>query len=134
MRSGVRVRQLVVMAPLVVAALAGAMAAMAGRGADEAFLLRQGRPATVTRSAVARLIVRTAPDPRSPHRPTAVGAVCEPGSPRDLRNPWRCIARYRSGSIARFLVTVHSDGSYFAHYLGGTATATGCCLSVPRGG
>ena len=134
MSSGTRVRDLVVVAPLAAAALAGAAAAMAGRGADEAFLLRQANPPVVTPAAVERLIQRTAPDPRSPHQPTAVRVFCQAGGRRDLRNPWRCTAQYRQGSVARFLVTLHSDGSYLAHYLGGTATATGCCLSVPRGG
>jgi hypothetical protein len=128
--SGIRARDLVVAAPLAAAALSGAFAATAGRRADDAFLLRQDNPRRVTVSSVERLI-RTAPDPRPPHASRATSSQCQPGSLRGLRNPWRCTVAYRSGSAARFVVTVHTDGSYLAHYAGGPATARGCCLALP---
>ena len=133
MIAGLRVRDLAVVVTLAAAALAGALAGIAGRGADEAFLVRQDNPGRVTTPAVERLI-RTAPDPRPPHRSPAVSSRCTPGSPRGLRNPWRCTVAYRSGSVAHFLMNLRSDGSYVARYLGGTATATGCCLRLPNPG
>jgi hypothetical protein len=43
-----RVRQLLVIVPVGVVGIAGAIAGLAGRGADDAFLLRQASPASVT--------------------------------------------------------------------------------------
>jgi len=126
----IRLRELLVVAPLMAAALAGAVAAVAGRGADDAFLLRQKNPTRVTTQAVERLIL-TAPAPDLPHNSPATRARCSTEGRRELRNPWRCTVHFRSGSVARFVVTIRTDGSYRARYLGSTATATGCCLSVP---
>ena len=117
-------------APLAAAALAGAVAAMAGRGADDAFLLRQKNPTRVTTSAVEKLML-SAPAPDIPHNSPGTEARCSTEGRRELRNPWRCTVRFRSGSVARFLVTIRTDGSYRARYVGSTATATGCCLDVP---
>ncbi len=128
-----RARDVVVFTPLLAAALAGAVGGRAGRGADEAFLLGQARPAAVTAPAVERLM-RTAPDPRPPHKSRAIRSRCRAGGRRDLRNPWRCTVDYASGSVARFVVTLRSVGSYLARYLGGTATATGFCLRGPGAG
>jgi hypothetical protein len=130
-----------VVVPLVAAALFGAVAAVSGRGADDAFLLRQKNPTRVTTPAVERLML-TAPDPMPPHESRATRSRCRTEGRRELRNPWRCTVNYRSGSVARYLVTIGSDGSYRARYLlaitadgdrsvGGTAMATGCCLRVP---
>ena len=122
--------ELVVVASLLATALAGAVAALAGRGADDAFLLRQKNPTRVTTSAVEELML-TAPDPSAPHDGAATGARCSTDGRRELRNPWRCTVDFRSGSVSRFVVTIRPDGSYRARYVGSTATATGCCLSVP---
>jgi hypothetical protein len=122
-----RPSELVVVAALALPALAGGVAAVGGRGADDAFLLRQENPTQVTAAAVERLI-RTAPDPAPPHKSPAVRSRCRPEGGRELRNPWRCVVRYRSGSVARFKVTIKSDGGYLARYGNGPATATGCCL------
>ncbi len=141
MSSGIRVRELLVVAPLVTVALLGAVAGVSGRGADDAFLLRQKNPTRVTTPAVERLML-TAPDPIPPHKSRATRSRCRTKGRRELRNPWRCTVRYRSGSVARYLVTIRSDGSYSARYLlaiaadgtrstGGRAMATGCCLTVP---
>ncbi|MGH2837875.1 MAG: hypothetical protein ACRDJY_05950 [Thermoleophilaceae bacterium] len=130
MSPGIRLRELLVVAPLAAAALAGAVAAVAGRGADDAFLLRQKNPTRVMTPAVEKLML-TAPAPDVPHNSPGTRARCRTQGRRELRNPWRCTVHFRSGSVARFLVTIRTDGSYRARYLDDTATATGCCLSVP---
>ena len=130
MSTGIRLRELLVVAPLAAAALAGAVAAVAGRGADDAFLLRQKNPTRVTTPAVEKLML-TAPAPDVPHNSPGTRARCSTQGRRELRNPWRCTVHFRSGSVARFLVTIRPDGSYRARYVGDPATATGCCLSVP---
>ena len=126
-----RLCELLVVIALAAAALAGAIAAVAGRGADDAFLLRQKNPTRVTTAAVEKLMLNTAPDPDAPHDSSATRARCRTEGRRELRNPWQCTVRFPSGRVADFVVTIRTDGSYRARYRGDTATATGCCLSVP---
>ena len=62
-----------------------------------------------------------APDPGAAARASATRSRCETEGRRELRNPWRCTVDYRSGSVARFVVTIENDGSYVADYAGDTA-------------
>ena len=133
MTGGLRLREAVVIGALLAVSVAGTVAAMAGRGPDEAFLLRQSRPAVVTQAAVEKLIL-TAPDPAPPHVKPGIASSCRAGSSRGLRNPWRCTVRYRNGNRASLIVTIKEDGSYVARYVGDTATATGCCLDFTTAG
>ena len=130
MIAGIRTRQLFVLLPVVAVTLAGAIAAVAGRGADEEFLSEQKNPTRVRAEAVEKLML-TAPDPAPPHEPSGTRSRCETDGRRELRNPWHCTVEYPSGSVARFDVTIKTDGSYVADYAGDTAEATGCCLDVP---
>jgi hypothetical protein len=128
--SGIEMRQLLVLVPVVAVAVAGVIAGLSGRGADEAFLVDQKNPTRVSAEAVEELML-TAPDPAPPHPRSATRSRCDTDGRRELRNPWRCTVRYRSGSVARFVVTIKSDGSYVGDYVGHTASATGCCLRLP---
>ena len=141
MTSALHARELMVLVPVAIAALGGAVAGVSGRGADDAFLARQKNPTRVTTAAVERLLL-TAPDPIPPHASPATRSTCRTSGRRELRNPWRCTVRYRSGGIARYVATIRPDGSYRARYVltisadgsrfeGDDATATGCCLRIP---
>lgn len=130
MIAGIRVRQLFVLLPVVGVTIASAIAAVAGRGADEAFLAEQKNPTRVRAEAVEELMLK-APDPAPPHERSGTRSRCETDGRRELRNPWRCTVEYPSGSVAEFAVTIKNDGSYVADYAGDTAEATGCCLDVP---
>ena len=110
-------RELLVVVSLTAAGLGGTVASLSGRGADDAFLLRQENPLRVTPAAVERLVL-TAP--------------CRAEGHRELRNQWRCTVSYPSGTRSPFRVTIRPDGSYVARYLeDDSAPATGCCLQVP---
>jgi hypothetical protein len=124
------VYHLAVLASVCIVSLAGAIVALGARGADEAFLLRQENPTTLSAGAVEKLML-TSPDPQPPHDPTGVSSHCTAHGKRDLRNPWRCSVRYRSGSVAQYHVTINADGSYRARYATGGSTARGCCLDLP---
>ena len=130
MIAGIRTRQLFVLLPVVGVTIASAIAAVAGRGADETFLADQKNPTRVSAEAVEDLILK-APDPAPPHERSGTRSRCETEGRRELRNPWRCTVHYPSGSVARFAVTIENDGSYVADYAGDTAQATGCCLRIP---
>lgn len=125
------IRAVVVLAPVVVAGLAGTVAAVSARDADDAFLLRQESPTTVSSAAVEKLVL-TAPDLAPPHESPGVASRCRALGERELRNPWRCTVSYRSGNQVRLTVTIRPDGSYVGDYFGDEdARAEGCCLRVP---
>lgn len=127
---GFDTRQLFVLASVVAVAVGGVIAGFSGRGADEQFLVDQRTPTRVSAEAVEELML-TAPDPQPPHARSAARSRCDTDGRRELRNPWHCTVHYRSGSVARFVVTLKSDGSYVGDYAGDTAKATGCCLRLP---
>ena len=129
---GLRVRDLVILALALAAALVGTASALGGRGADSAFLYRQEHPPRLQASDVERLL-RSAPDPLS-GRGRARAASCRPGRSGELRNPWRCTLSYGGGEApperrVGFTARLRRDGSYFGRYDGG-GKAVGCCLSV----
>jgi hypothetical protein len=130
MTGGVPPRVLLAVGALAATGFAGTVAAIGGRGADDAFLLDQANPQKVTRPAVEKL-VRTVPDPAPPHTLRPVRVRCRAGGPRGLRNPWRCALAYRSGTATSVTVVIRPDGSYRARYAQGPGSATGCCLAVP---
>jgi hypothetical protein len=124
------VRELVVVIALCAVTLGGAVAAMSSRDADDEFLQQQEDRAKLSAGAVEDLMLGS-PDPNPPHRSGGTSARCVAEGRRDLRNPWTCTVRYPSGSVAHYTVTINPDGSYFARYANGQATARGCCLEVP---
>jgi hypothetical protein len=82
--------------PALVAGLAGSVTALSQRGVDEAFLFRQAHPIRVTTSRVERLVAR-AREPVAGSHPMGIAARCRPKGSSELRNPWHCRVRYRSG-------------------------------------
>ena len=131
MNSLARIREGVLLVPLVAAGLAGTVAAVGARGADDAFLLRQKSPTIVSREAVEKLVL-TAPNLEPPHESPGVASRCRARGQRELRNPWRCTVSYRSGNRIRLTVTIKPDGSYIGDYFGDQdARADGCCLRIP---
>ena len=125
-----RVIMVLVVAPLLVAGLAGTVVALAGRGAEEAFVHAQRTAQRLETTDVER-VVRTAGEPvRGPH-PPGIRARCRSLGSGDLRNPWRCTVTYRSGRRARYEVQLKADGSYVGRHIDGTGVATGCCVALP---
>ncbi len=120
----------VAVTPLVVAGLAGAIAALQGRGAEEGFLYAQRTAERLETRDVERL-VKTAGEPVPGPHPPGVGANCRSFGRGELRNPWRCVVSYASGRRATYRVKIYEDGTYFGHHVGGTGNATGCCIPVP---
>jgi len=128
--AGIALRQLLVVAALVVACAAATVAALGARDTDDAFLARQEHPVQVTADAVEKLML-TAPNPQAPHAKDATRASCDAQGKRELRNPWNCTVTYPAGTVQDYVVTINGDGSYVADYVGDDATATGCCLKSP---
>jgi hypothetical protein len=110
-------------------ALVGTGVALAGRDADEDFLLRQRTPLHLTVSDVEHLVRGSAPAPTPDHAANARRASCTPGSRGRLRNPWRCAVRYPHAR-AIYRLTFRSDGSYVGRHVGGSGIIEGCCVDV----
>jgi hypothetical protein len=126
-----RGREVVTIAAVVGAGLAGTAFALGGRGADAQFLQDQRHPPDLRPAEVQR-VVRTAPDP-STGKGKGVAATCSRRGSGPLGNPWSCTVRYPSGRRVRLAVRVQQDGYYSGRYLGvpGSARATGCCIDLP---
>jgi hypothetical protein len=118
-------RALVLIVPLVVVGLAGAVVAFASRDSDVAFLYHQEHPLTIEPTQLEALVKR-APDPEpTDHGATAVRSQCRPGrGPR--RNPWVCRVAYSSGRHIRYRIVIRPDGAYRG------ADATGAYVVLGR--
>jgi hypothetical protein len=125
-----RVLWLAVLAAPLSAGAAGSVAALSGTDADSSFLYRQKNPLQL-RVADVEELVKNAPEPIAGSHPPGVSAECAPGGPGELRNPWRCKVRYRSGLTAAFRITMGSDGSYVGDYRGDRGVVRGCCVDLP---
>jgi hypothetical protein len=126
-------RALLLLAPVIAAALVAALWAVASRG-DAAFVLDQQHPSTASDRELEALVAK----PREP-RPSGPGtrgrsARCDAGSPRGLRNPWTCAVRYGSGKRIRYRVIVERDGSYTGSDATGQFNIRGCCAGSLEGG
>jgi hypothetical protein len=112
----------------------GAMIAWYERGGAGLFRYEQSRslgltPATVLSAGRVEAVVAEAPEPVAPTRRTRPRHVlCRPGGTGELRNPWSCVIRYRSGTLAHYRVVVEPNGFYTGT---GTGIITGCCVKTP---
>ena len=118
----------VVVAVLLAVGVAGGYTGVRARERDDAFVLHQLHPTLVKKTDVDKMVA-TAPEPVSKGRGTpSVSTNCHPANFGDLRSPWKCTVRYRSGRTAHYDVNVEHDG----HFTGtGSGRFSGCCISVP---
>lgn len=128
MMADLRTREIVALAAVLGAGLAGTAVALGSRGADEQFLQDQKNPPKLRAADVER-VVKTAPDPAT-GKGGGVAATCKSRGSGELKNPWTCVVRYPSGKRVRIAVRIQQDGYYSGRYEGGGA-ATGCCIDVP---
>ncbi len=112
---------------------AATVAVLRERGGAGLLRIEQSRalalePSTVTAAQV-EAVVAQAPEPVLAARRTDPAQVrCRPVGGGVLRDPWSCKIRYRSGTLAHYLVEIQPDG----HYSGrGTGRIEGCCVKAP---
>jgi hypothetical protein len=114
--------------------IAATVAVLRERGGAGLLRIEQSRalalkPSTVVAAARVEAVVAQAPEPVPAARRTEPAHVhCRAGGGGVLRDPWSCTIRYRSGTLAHYLVEVKPDG----HYIGrGTGRIEGCCVKTP---
>ncbi|HEX2087475.1 MAG TPA: hypothetical protein VHF89_17460 [Solirubrobacteraceae bacterium] len=108
-------RAALIFGPLVIAGLVLAFLALGDRDRDPAFALSQQRLSALDAQAVEHA-VGSAAEPRADDRGRpATSTRCTPGSVgTELRNPWRCVARYPSGEVIRYTVRIEPSGDFRA--------------------
>jgi hypothetical protein len=126
-------RSLLLVVPVLLAGVPGAIVALGEREVDTAFVARQRHPLRVTPDQVERAVM-SAPEPVPEPKTRARSARCTPGGAGDIRNPWACTVAYRSGSRFRYSVQIESDGSYRGESRDGTRIIYGCCVAQPSAG
>jgi hypothetical protein len=123
---------LLVLIPAIVAGAIGAVVAWGAHGNDPEFIFRQGTRTEVEARSVASVIVlHRDPEPGKGNT-RARSATCRPGSPSDLRNPWRCRVTYGSGRKVVYRVEVSRDGNLRGIDRTRTLSVSGCCVDTPR--
>ena len=106
-------RALPLFGPVLLAGLLVVFLAVRDRGKESAFAVEQQRLVRLSTGAV-EAAVGSAREPREADdgRP-ATSVRCTPGdSGAELRNPWRCVARYPSGETIRYTVNIEADGRF----------------------
>jgi hypothetical protein len=108
-------RALVLFGPVLAAGLVVAFVAVRDRDRDPAFALSQQRLGALNAEVVERA-VGSAAEPRADDRGRPARTTrCTPGAPgTELRNPWRCVARYPSGEVIRYRVQIEPSGDFRA--------------------
>ena len=114
--------------------IAATVAVLRERGGAGLLRIEQSRalalkPGTIVTAAQVEAVVAQAPEPVPAARGTKPAQVrCRAGGGGVLRDPWSCTIRYRSGTLAHYLLEVQPDG----HYIGrGTGRIEGCCVKAP---
>jgi hypothetical protein len=119
-------RALLLFGPVVVAGLLVVFLAVRDRGSESAFAVEQQRLVRLDAENV-EAAVGSAREPREAGdgRP-ATSVRCTPGeSGAELRNPWRCVARYPSGEMIRYTVRIQADGRFRGVDRGGVRRVIG---------
>ena len=106
-------RALVLFGPVLLAGIAMTVIAVSDRNEDPSFALEQRR-AVALNPAVIEKAVGDAPEPRPDDQGRPARSVrCTPGDEDPaLRNPWRCVADYRSGRTVHYRVVVQRSGDW----------------------
>jgi hypothetical protein len=124
-------RALLIILPVAIVGVVGALVAIAGREADANFVFRQQHAAIVEPRQVERAVMRAREPVPGNNGTKAVAGVCTPGKQGERRNPWLCRIRYASGRRVGYQVEIGPDGSFRGINPTGERLVSGCCIAVP---
>src|SRR4051794_4016359 len=122
---------LLIVLPLAVVGVVGALVAMAARESDANFVYRQQHAATVEPRQVERAVMRAREPVPGNNGTRAVAGTCTPGKQGERRNPWLCRVRYGSGRRVGYRIEIEPDGAWHGVNPTGERLVRGCCIAVP---
>ena len=123
-------RIMFVVPPLAVGLIA-TVVALNARNSGDAFVPAQRHLQPLGAPAVER-IVSTAPAPIDPSANGQANTRCNAQGSGQLRNPWLCTLRYRSGWTLEYVVNIKGTGAYVGQRQDDpTGFIKGCCIQVP---
>jgi hypothetical protein len=125
-------RALLVILPVAIVGVIGAIVAIGARESDANFVFRQQHAATIEPRQVERLVMRAREPVPGNNKTAAVQGRCAPGKIGERRNPWSCRIRYGSGRVVVYRVEIAPDGSFQGSNPTGERLVSGCCVAVPK--
>jgi hypothetical protein len=124
-------KALLLVLPVAVVGVIGALVSIAARESDANFVFRQQHAATVEARQVERAVMRAEEPVYGGNGTRAVAGTCKPGTEGERRNPWLCRIRYQSGRRVAYRIEIESDGSWHGVNSTGERLVRGCCIAVP---
>ncbi|HEX8207814.1 MAG TPA: hypothetical protein VF587_17240 [Solirubrobacteraceae bacterium] len=118
-------------APALAAGVAGTALAMTARDPGDAFVLDQSRQSPVRPAELEASVIRAPNALPGSGGGRGRSARCTTNAGGELRNPWTCVVRYKSGDVARYRVTVSPDRSWRGATKGNVLVIEGCCAGQP---
>lgn len=125
-------RALLIVLPVAVVGVIGALVAIGARESDANFVYRQQHATAIEPSQMERAVA-LAPEPVPDKATGAVTAKCSPGKQGERRNPWTCRVRYASGRRVGYTITIEPNGAWHGANPTGERLVKGCCITVPGG-
>jgi hypothetical protein len=124
-------RALLVILPVAIVGVIGAIVAIGARESDANFVFRQQHSATIEPRQVERAVMRAREPVPGNNGTEAVDGSCTPGKQGERRNPWTCVIRYGSGRRVSYRVEIAPSGAFRGVNPTGERLVNGCCIVVP---
>jgi hypothetical protein len=122
-------KALAVLVPILVVGVIGSVVSFRAHESDSAFLFSQQHGSHVTPVSVERVVALSKePVPPGTASTRASSASCRARGHDELRNPWACRVRYRSGHVIAYRVEVTPDGHANGQDSAGVRRIQGCCV------
>ena len=124
-------KALLIVLPVALVGVIGALVAISARESDANFVFRQQHASEIEPTQMERA-VSLAREPVPGNDGTrAVAAKCTPGKQGERRNPWLCRVRYASGRRVGYTITIAPNGAWRGVNPTGERLVNGCCIAVP---
>jgi hypothetical protein len=124
-------KALVIVLPVTVIGVIGAVVAISGRESDANFVYRQQHAANVEPRQVERAVMRAREPVPGNNGTRAVSGRCSAGRQGERHNPWLCRVRYASGRVIDYQVVIDARGAFRGVNSTGERLVRGCCIAVP---
>src|SRR3954470_24026198 len=99
-------KALLIVMPVALVGIAGALIAIAARESDANFVYRQQHGGIIEPRQLERAVMRAREPVPGKNGTRAVAGSCTPGKQGERRNPWLCRIRYGSGRRVGYRVVI----------------------------